>query len=325
MKRIIVASQNPVKLQAVMQAYASLFPDETLSLEDVAAASGVSVQPLSDQETLHGARTRAQNARISCPEADLWVGIEGGISDEGDLAAFAWVVVLSQTQEGRAKTATFYLPAAVAQLIRQGIELGDADDIVFGRSNSKQQNGAIGLLTDDVVDRVGLYQPAVVMALLPFKNPELYPAKQEGHAVEIWQGLQISPMTLVDYDAMMDLWQSTPGIGLSGADERPEIGKFLDANIGLCWCAYDNGNLVGTVLCGHDTRRGYLYHLLVQPDYRRRGLGQELVERSLEGLRKAGIQKCHIFVYTDNLLGLAFWQDTGWVMRPELSILSHNL
>mgnify|MGYP001764372203 CR=1 FL=1 len=325
MKRIIVASQNPVKLQAVMQGYASLFPDETLSVEGVSVDSGVSAQPFSDQETLQGARQRAENARSVCPEADLWVGVEGGVADDGDITAFAWVVVLSHSQEGKAKTATFYLPEGIAELTREGVELGDADDIVFGRSNSKQQNGAIGLLTDDVIDRAGLYQPAVVMALLPFKHPVLYHEKQERHAPETWEGLQISPMTLADYDAMMALWQSTPGIGLSGADGRPEIARFLEANRGLCFCAYDGDSLVGTVLCGHDTRRGYIYHLLVQPDYRRRGLGEELVNHCLAGLREAGVQKCHIFVFTDNLSGLAFWQDTGWVMRPELSILSHNL
>ncbi len=325
MKHIIVASQNPVKLQAVTQGYASLFPDETQSVEGVSVDSGVSAQPFSDQETLQGARQRAENARVLQPEADLWIGIEGGIADEGDMAAFAWVVVLSTSREGKAKTATFYLPEGITELIRQGVELGDADDIVFGRNNSKQQNGAIGLLTDDAIDRVALYQPAVVMALLPFKHPVLYPEKQAGHAPETWEGLQIRPMTLADYDAMMVLWQSTPGIGLSGADGRPEIARFLEANRGLCFCAYDGGSLVGTVLCGHDTRRGYLYHLLVQPEYRRRGLGRELVDRSLAGLREADIQKCHIFVYTDNLEGLAFWQDIGWVMRPELSILSHDL
>jgi len=323
MKHIVVASQNPVKLQAVVQGYASLFPDETLSVEGVSVGSGVSAQPASDHETLLGARQRAENARALMPDADLWIGIEGGIADEVDMAAFAWVVALSTSREGKAKTATFYLPDGVAELIRQGVELGDADDIVFSRNNSKQQNGAIGLLTDDAIDRVGLYQPAVVMALLPFKNPELYPDRP---AVVIeWQGLQIKPMTLTDYDAMMALWQSTPGIGLSSSDGRADIGRFLEANQGLCFCAYNGSALVGTVLCGQDTRRGYIYHLLVQPEYRRRGLGQELVNHCLAGLRNVGVQKCHIFVFADNLSGLAFWQDTGWVMRPELSILSHNL
>jgi non-canonical (house-cleaning) NTP pyrophosphatase len=86
------------------------------------------------------------------------------------------VVVLSPAgMAGKGRTGTFFLPPAVAALIQQGKELGEADDIVFAQSNSKQKNGAIGILTGDVIDRAALYEPAVIMALLPFKNPELYP------------------------------------------------------------------------------------------------------------------------------------------------------
>ena len=92
-----------------------------------------------------------------------------------ELSAFAWVVVLSPDGiEGKGRTGTFFLPPAVAELIHQGKELGEADDIVFAQSNSKQKNGAIGILTGDVIDRAALYVPAVIMALVPFKNPELY-------------------------------------------------------------------------------------------------------------------------------------------------------
>jgi non-canonical (house-cleaning) NTP pyrophosphatase len=90
------------------------------------------------------------------------------------LADIAWVVVHSSNGVGYGKTGTFFLPKPVAELVRQGRELGEADDIVFGRVNSKQENGAIGILTRDVIDRKQLYQPAVVMALIPFCNPKLY-------------------------------------------------------------------------------------------------------------------------------------------------------
>jgi non-canonical (house-cleaning) NTP pyrophosphatase len=90
------------------------------------------------------------------------------------LAAFAWVVVLDRARAGQARTGTFFLPPRVAALVRAGKELGEADDIVFGRSNSKQENGAVGLLTGDALDRAGFYEPAVLLALIPFKNPELY-------------------------------------------------------------------------------------------------------------------------------------------------------
>jgi non-canonical (house-cleaning) NTP pyrophosphatase len=78
-------------------------------------------------------------------------------------------------RSGSGRTASFLLPEAVASLVRQGKELGEADDLVFERSNSKQENGAVGILTGDVIDRAALYEPAVVLALIPFKNPDLYP------------------------------------------------------------------------------------------------------------------------------------------------------
>ena len=90
------------------------------------------------------------------------------------MAAFAWIVVRSKEMMGKGRTGTFFLPHAVAELIRQGKELGEADDIVFGRSNSKQENGAVGLLTDNAIDRVQLYEHAVILALIPFKNEALY-------------------------------------------------------------------------------------------------------------------------------------------------------
>jgi len=75
---------------------------------------------------------------------------------------------------GKGKTGSFFLPQKVAELVRQGMELGEADDIVFGKKNSKQANGAIGILTDDVITRTTYYVPAIIMALIPFKNEELY-------------------------------------------------------------------------------------------------------------------------------------------------------
>jgi non-canonical (house-cleaning) NTP pyrophosphatase len=88
------------------------------------------------------------------------------------MRAFAWVGALERSV-GKGRAGTFYLPRKVAELVREGKELGDADDLVFGRSNSKQQNGAIGILTGDVLDRAAFYEHAVIMALVPFKNPHL--------------------------------------------------------------------------------------------------------------------------------------------------------
>jgi inosine/xanthosine triphosphatase len=119
-----------------------------------------------------------RDARGLAPEADYWVGVEGGVeADEREMSAFAWIVVESASgTTGKARSGTFLLPPIVSDLVRRGVELGEADDRVFGRTNSKQGNGAIGLLTDDVIDRVALYEHALILALVPFKNPHLYPA-----------------------------------------------------------------------------------------------------------------------------------------------------
>ncbi len=171
---IVVASTNPVKIEAARRGFAQMFPDAACELRGFAAPSGVRDQPMGDDETLRGAQQRAAYARSGVPEADYWVGIEGGCEDvRGEMYAFAWVIVLGRERSGRSRTAAFVLPDAVAQLVRDGIELGHADDLVFGRDNSKQQNGSVGLLTGDVIDRLTYYAHAVVLALIPFKHPAL--------------------------------------------------------------------------------------------------------------------------------------------------------
>ena len=123
---------------------------------------------------------RAHQAMHYASYADYWVGIEGGVQKmDAGLMAFAWVVIRSRQQTGKARTASFFLPQKVTALIREGKEMGAADDIVFGRTNSKQQNGAIGLLTGDVINRVQLYEPAVILALIPFCNPQLYESQKD--------------------------------------------------------------------------------------------------------------------------------------------------
>ncbi|MGK7294643.1 MAG: inosine/xanthosine triphosphatase [Candidatus Wenzhouxiangella sp. M2_3B_020] len=175
MKRLVVASSNPVKLRAVRGGFEAMFPDEEIDLLPVSVDSGVSDQPSGSDETLAGARNRARAASLSRPDADYWFGIEGGIEDrDSGMAAFAWVVARCGETEGRGRTAEFVLPEAVAELVRDGLELGEADDRVFGRSDSKRKEGAIGLLTGNAIDRASLYREAVVMALIPFRNASLY-------------------------------------------------------------------------------------------------------------------------------------------------------
>lgn len=177
MKKICIASTNPVKARAAQQGFTLMNPGEQINIIPVATTIQLPVQPATDEETLDCATQRAQNARALTPDADYWVGIEGGIADRAiGMGAFAWVVILDGTRRiGRGRTGEFFLPARVANLVRQGVELGTADDLVFSRNNSKQTNGAIGLLTADAIDRAELYIPAVIFALIPFKNPDLYP------------------------------------------------------------------------------------------------------------------------------------------------------
>jgi inosine/xanthosine triphosphatase len=175
--KIIVASANPVKLQAVSHGFERMFPGQEFQIEQLAGIQGNSSQPRGDQETLLDASTRAERAARLVPQADYWVGVEGGVEEHASqMAAFAWIVIKSKDRTGKGRTGAFYLPQSVANLVRQGKELGEADDIIFGRSNSKQANGAIGILTGDVVDRAQLYEQAVILALIPFKNPLLYEA-----------------------------------------------------------------------------------------------------------------------------------------------------
>lgn len=175
MKKLVIASHNPVKIEAVREGFQRMFPDEELIIESVSVESGVGDQPLSSQAAYQGAENRVMRARQVIPESDYWVGLEGGCDTfGGEMISFAWIVVLSANRVGRARTADFQLPKAVSRLVEAGLELGDADDQVFGKHNSKQKSGAVGLLTGDVVTRKTLYEQAVILALIPFKQPDLY-------------------------------------------------------------------------------------------------------------------------------------------------------
>lgn len=171
-----VGSVNPVKIDCVGEAIAEYWP-EAKAL-GVATDSGVSAQPESDGEMLQGALNRARQAAEKAPEARFGVGIEGGTldTDEG-MWAYAWIVIVDREGRiGKGQTGRFLLPEGVARLVRDGMELGHADDQFFNRDNSKQKDGAIGILSDGRVTRLDLYKPAVTFALLPFVHPEYYTA-----------------------------------------------------------------------------------------------------------------------------------------------------
>lgn len=131
--------------------------------------------------------------------------------------------------------------------------------------------------------------------------------------------------TIKDYDQMYQLWENTEGMGLSDSDTKEYIEKFLNKNQGLNYVCEEEEKIIGTILCGEDGRRGYLYHLAVDKEYRRSGIGKQLVEIVLRNLKKRGIIKCHLFVYYENELGKTFWEKTGWYKRDELLIYSKDI
>jgi N-acetylglutamate synthase len=137
--------------------------------------------------------------------------------------------------------------------------------------------------------------------------------------------IEIKEMLIEDYERVFGLWQSMEGIGLSQADSRDSISRYLACNPGMSFCAWEGDVLVGAVLCGQDSRRGYLHHLAVEHQYRHSGIGRALVDRCLTALREAGISKCHLFVFQDNPAAIAFWQRCGWIQRTDLVIMSKTL
>lgn len=134
--------------------------------------------------------------------------------------------------------------------------------------------------------------------------------------------VQLAEMTIEDYDEAYALWRTTENVGLSGADEKDDVKAYLARNPGLSLVARCDGKLIGTVLCGHDGRRGYLHHLAVAPAFRRNGVATRLIDQCLSKLHEIGIQKCHIFLYADNESGARFWTKTGWIDRTDLRMHS---
>lgn len=120
----------------------------------------------------------------------------------------------------------------------------------------------------------------------------------------------------------MQLWQASEGVGLSDADSRENISRFLARNPGLSFVAIDGGRVVATILCGHDGRRGLIHHLVVAPSHRRQSIGRSLVERALAALEATNIQKCHLLVFRENSEGLAFWRGIGGEERFSLALFS---
>jgi ribosomal protein S18 acetylase RimI-like enzyme len=137
--------------------------------------------------------------------------------------------------------------------------------------------------------------------------------------------LSITAMKPDDYDLVLALWRNTKGVGLAQSDSRDSVIGFLNRNPGLSLVALQGQEIIAAVLCGHDGRRGYLYHLAVAEEHRGKGLGKALVETCLSKLSQAGILKATIFVYSENAAGQQFWQRVGWKDRADLVVLQKIL
>lgn len=124
--------------------------------------------------------------------------------------------------------------------------------------------------------------------------------------------LVIRDMTATDIPAALQLWSTAEGVEVAEGDRPEEIARFLARNPGLSTVAEEEGRLVGAVLCGHDGRRGYIYHLAVRTDRRGLGLGHRIMRRSLEQLRAAGLPRALLLVAADNEGGREFWRREGW-------------
>ena len=139
------------------------------------------------------------------------------------------------------------------------------------------------------------------------------------------QKYEITLMSIDHYDDVYPLWQTTEGVGLSSADSRENIKKFLKRNQGLSFIATIDTNIIGSILGGHDGRRGYIYHLAVEETHRHNGIGKALVINCLKRFKDIGQHKTHVFVFTKNEDAVKFWEKMNYVLRDDLLIMSLDI
>jgi len=175
MKRVIVASENPVKIAVAKRAFSSVYPNESFEFVAVKSQSGVPDQPMND-ETEKGAMNRLAFIKERYAEADFWISQEGGTFTDGDkLYNRAWIAVCDANgRVAKSSTAQYYLPTKIVTNIREGMELSEANDAFFNSINSKQGIGAVGYITDGLIDRENYYLPAAIIALSELKHHEWY-------------------------------------------------------------------------------------------------------------------------------------------------------
>ncbi len=167
-KTVIVTSLNPAKVNAVQSAFEEAFSEQEFEFVGVSVSSDVPDQPMSNEQTKAGALNRVRNAKAQ-HQGDYFVGVEAGI--EGS-QTFAWMIIETDTVRGESRSASLSLPKAVLEMVEQGKELGHAMDAHYSTDNIKQKGGAIGLLTQMKLTRSSVYHQALILALIPFLNPQ---------------------------------------------------------------------------------------------------------------------------------------------------------
>jgi hypothetical protein len=133
-------------------------------------------------------------------------------------------------------------------------------------------------------------------------------------------------MKIEDYDQVYALWTKIRGFGIRSVDDSKEgVARFLRRNPDTSVVAVEEDQIVGAILCGHDGRRGCLYHVCVDPDWRMRGIGKAMVVYAMEALKKEEINKVSLIAFTQNDIGNAFWKEIGWTKREDLNYYDFTL
>ena len=132
--------------------------------------------------------------------------------------------------------------------------------------------------------------------------------------------INVREMTPDDYDKVYDLWMSIQGFGIRSIDDSKEgVERFLKRNPTSSVVAVKDGQIVGSILCGHDGRRGCRYHVCVHKDHRMMGIGKSMVVHCMEALKREHISKISLIAFTSNDIGNAFWKEIGWTKREDLN------
>lgn len=133
-------------------------------------------------------------------------------------------------------------------------------------------------------------------------------------------------MSINDYPNLFSLWKQTQNMGLRSLDDSKEgILRFLKRNPNTNFVAYEGNILAGAILCGHDGRRGYIYHTVVMPEYRKRGIASALVEMAVNALKEEGITRVCLNVVETNEQGKEFWIHKGWEKKDFLGFYSRSI